>query len=183
MAVAISTATVLAVGLAACGGAGPKNAAGLGTAGAIAADHRKPFPVLSGTTLDGAQLDLSSYKGQIVVMNIWASWCDSCEAEAPYLEHAYETYKDKGVRFVGIDAGDDNTGQARAFVKAKQIGYPNLVDGVDEKLLTKLAGITSLGSVPSTLIIDKNGDLAWRSLRPVDYNALSAALGPVIAEQ
>jgi peroxiredoxin len=81
---------------------------------------------------------------------------------------------------VGIDTRD-NTGQAQAFVKAKQISYPNLVDDGNETLLTKLAGITSLGSVPSTLIIDKNGDLAWRALRPVDFNDLSAALTTVLS--
>ncbi|WP_370370762.1 TlpA family protein disulfide reductase [Catenulispora sp. GP43] len=180
-AVAIASAAALAFSLTACGGSGPKNKEGLGTADAIAVGHRKPVPVLSGTTLDGAKLDLASFKGKVVVLNIWGSWCDSCEAEAPYLEQAYQAFKDKGVQFVGVDTRD-NAGQAKAFVKAKQISYPNLFDDDSETLLTKLAGFTSLGFLPSTLIIDKNGDLAWRALRPVDYNDLSAALGPVIAE-
>lgn len=49
--------------------------------------------------------------------------------------------------------------------------------------MAKLVGITSLGSVPSTLIVDRNGDLAWRALRPVDYDDMSSALGPIMAEQ
>jgi thiol-disulfide isomerase/thioredoxin len=181
VAIAAAAALPLALTLAACGASGPKNKDGLGGVSTIAAGHRKPFPTLSGTTLDGAKLDLASFKGKVVVLNIWGSWCDNCEAEAASVEHAYEAYHDKGVQFVGIDTRD-NTGQAQAFVKAKQIGYPSLVDDGNETLLTKLAGITSLQAIPTTLIIDKNGDLAWRALRGVDYNDLSTALGPVIAE-
>ncbi|MEY9894188.1 peroxiredoxin [Catenulispora sp. MAP5-51] len=181
LAVAISSAAALALALTACGGSGPKNKEGYGGVASIAVGHRKPLPTLSGTTLDGTKLDLASFKGKVVVLNIWGSWCDNCEAEAASVEQAYAAFKDKGVQFVGIDTRD-NTAQAQAFVKAKQIGYPSLVDDGNETLLAKLAGITSLQFIPSTLIIDKNGDLAWRALRGVDYNDLSAALGPVIAE-
>lgn len=179
---AAATTAALFFAVVACSGPGTKNTEGLGTAGVFAAHSRKPLPVLSGTTLDGGKLDLSSFKGNVVVLNIWASWCDSCQAEAPYLERTYEAYKGKGVQFVGVDA-PDNSGQAKAFVRDQKIGYPNLVDGADETLLTKLAGIVSLSSVPSTLIIDRNGDLAWRALRPVTYTELSAALETVTAEK
>ncbi|MEY9861796.1 thiol-disulfide isomerase/thioredoxin [Catenulispora sp. GAS73] len=176
----VMTAAALAFGLTACGGSGSKNKDGLGTAAAFSVNDRKQFPMLSGTTLDGSKLDLSSFKGKVIVVNIWGSWCDPCQAEAPYLEHANEAYRDKGVQFVGIDTRD-NTGQAQAFVKAKQISYPNLFDDGNETLLGQLAGITSLASVPSTLIIDKNGGLAWRALRPVDFNDVSAALDTVLS--
>jgi thiol-disulfide isomerase/thioredoxin len=173
------TAAMLAFGLAACG-SGSKNKDGLGTAVAFSVQNRKPFPMLSGTTLDGQKLDMASFKGKVIVVNIWGSWCDPCQAEAPYLEQANEAYRDKGVQFVGIDTRD-NTGQAQAFVKDKKISYPNLVDDGNETLLTKLAGITSLASVPSTLIIDGKGDLAWRALLPVNYGQVSAALDAVLA--
>lgn len=177
----MAAALTMALGLTACDGPGPKNKDGLGTTGGYAPKDRKPFPVLSGATLDGGKLDLSAYKGKVVVMNIWASWCDTCQAEAPYLERAYEAFKAQGVQFVGIDA-HDNDGQGQAFVKDQRITYPSLVDGTDGALLSRLAGIVSLNSVPSTLIIDRNGALAWRALIPVTYSELSAALGPVVAE-
>ncbi|HEY3478292.1 MAG TPA: TlpA disulfide reductase family protein [Streptomyces sp.] len=180
-ATAIAATAALFLATAGCGAAAPKNKDHLGTDTTIAAGHRKPFPALAGTTLDGAKLDLASYKGQVVVVNLWASWCESCQAEAPYLEHAYQAFKGEGVQFVGVDTRD-NGGQGKAFVQDNKIGYPNLVDDTSETLLTRLVGITSLGSVPSTLIIDRHGDLAWRSLKPVDYTELSAALNPVIAE-
>lgn len=183
--VAVATAAALAFGLAACGGssgAKGKNTDGAGTAVAFATDQRKTFPMLSGPTLDGPALDMNTFKGKVIVVNLWGAWCGPCQAEAPYLEHAYEAFKAKGVQFVGIDTRD-NVPQAKAFVKDKQISYPNLVDGDDEALLTKLAGITSLGSVPSTLIIDRRGGVAWRALRPVDYTTLAAALDPIISEK
>ena len=71
----------------------------------------------------------------------------------------------------------------KAFAKDKQISYPNLVDGDDESLLTKLVGITSLNSVPSTIIVDRKGGVAWRALRPVDYDTLAKALQPVVDEK
>ncbi|WP_194922758.1 TlpA family protein disulfide reductase [Catenulispora pinisilvae] len=177
---AVASVAALAFTLAACG-SGKKNADNLGSVSTISVKDRKPFPELSGTTLDGTKLDLSAYKGKVVVMNLWASWCDACQAESRYLESTYEAYKDKGVQFVGIDARDDS-GQGQAFVKDQQITYPSLVDGDDGSLLAKLVGITSLAALPSTLIIDKNGDLAWRALRGIDSAELSAALGPVVAE-
>lgn len=177
------TAAALAFGLAACGGSsGAKNKDGAGTAVAFAVDQRKPFPMLSGKTLDGTKLDMNSLKGDVIVVNLWGSWCNPCQAEAPYLEHAYEAFKDKGVQFVGIDTRD-NPPQAKAFVKDKQISYPNLVDGDDESLLTKLVGITSLNSVPSTIIVDHKGGVAWRALRPVDYDTLAKALQPIVDEK
>lgn len=164
------------------GAADTKFVQGTGEITTVEQGHRQAAPDISGSTIDGHRLSLSDYPGKIIVLNVWGSWCDPCRAEAPNVAAVAKATAGKGVQFVGIDTRD-NTAQAQAFVKAKQISYPNLVDDGNETLLTKLAGITSLGSVPSTLIIDKNGDLAWRALRPVDYNDLSAALDTVLSGQ
>jgi thiol-disulfide isomerase/thioredoxin len=143
---------------------------------------RKVLPALSGTTLSGTALDTTSLKGRVTVLNIWGSWCEPCKRETPDLEHAYEADKAAGVAFVGIDTHDD-AGKARAFVADQHITYPNLIDGNDAALVTRLAGIVPLQAVPATLIIDKNGSIAWRALRGVDYPTLSAALAQITAEQ
>jgi thiol-disulfide isomerase/thioredoxin len=182
----VATAAVvfgLAFGLTACGGSsGPKNKDGDGTAVAFPIDKRKTFPDLTGRTLAGPTLSTSSFKGEVMVVNLWGSWCGPCQAEAPYLERAAETYKDKGVQFVGLNVRD-NVPQAKAFVADKQISYPNLVDGDDDTLLPKLVGITSLSNVPSTIIVDRNGRIAWRALRGVDYTELAAALDTVLSQK
>lgn len=179
----MATAVALAFGLAACGGSsGPKNKNGDGTAVAFPIEKRKAFPDLTGPTLDGSTLSTSTFKGKVMVVNLWGSWCGPCQAEAPYLEHANEAFKDKGVQFVGLNVRD-NPPQAKAFVEDKQISYPNLVDGDDDKLLPKLVGVTSLANVPSTIIVDRDGKIAWRALRAVDYTELAAALDNVLTQK
>jgi thiol-disulfide isomerase/thioredoxin len=183
-AIAVAAAVVAAaLGLSACGGSGgAKNKDGLGTVTAFAPGARKAFPVLSGNTLDGATLDLGSLKGTVLVLNTWGSWCLHCREESPYLERVYEQYKAKGVEFVGIDTRD-NLPQAKAFVVDNKLTYPSLVDGDSETLLTKLVGIVPLQAVPTTVIVDRDGKLAWRSTLPVDAKQLMAALDPILAER
>ena len=186
-AVAAVVATAV-LALSACGGSGSSggsggaNKDGLGRITTFAAKDRKPFPVLSGSTLDGSTLDLASLKGKVVVVNIWGSWCGPCREEAQYLERVYEENKDKGVAFVGIDTRD-NTPQSKAFFAEKQMTYPRLVDCDDETLLTKLVGIVPLQAVPTTVIVDRNGKVAWRVTDQVDAKTLSAGLDPIVAEK
>ena len=180
LAVVVVTA---ALGLAACGGSsGGTNSAGLGSVTAYQAADRKAFPALSGTTLDGTALDTASLKGKVMVVNVWGSWCKPCQDEAQYLEHSYEANKDKDVVFVGIDTRD-NTPQAKAFVSDKLIQYPSLVDDGSESLLTRLVGIVPLQAVPATVIIDRQGRIAWRALRGIDFKTLSTGLDPIVAEK
>ncbi|GAA2013703.1 hypothetical protein GCM10009839_05660 [Catenulispora yoronensis] len=178
----MAAAAALAFGPAACGGSGPKNKDGDGTAVAFSVGQRKAFPMLSGKTLDGPQLDMNTFKGKVIVVNIWGAWCPPCQREAPYLEHVYEAYKDKGVQVVGIDTRD-NVPQARAFAADKQLSYPNLVDGDDGALLSQLVGITSLQNVPSTIVIDRQGKIAWRALREITYTEVAAELDALAAEK
>ena len=146
------------------------------------AGQRAAFPELSGATIDGGTLDTASFKGHVTVVNIWGSWCDPCQAEMPYLEHAYEANKAAGVEFVGINTRDDKA-QAAAFATQKQVTYPSLFDDQNETLLGKLAGIVPLQAVPATIIVDRHGDVAWRKTGAVDYDTLAAGLAPIVAEQ
>jgi thiol-disulfide isomerase/thioredoxin len=179
-ALAAVTAGAVALTLSACGGS--KNPDGLGGVQTFKAGQRKAFPELSGKTIDGATLDMASLKGHVTVVNIWGSWCDPCKAEMPYLEHAYEANKAAGVDFVGINTRDDMS-QAAAFATQEQVTYPSLFDDQDETLLGKLAGIVPLQAVPATIIIDRDGDVAWRKTGKVDYDTLAAGLAPIVAEK
>jgi thiol-disulfide isomerase/thioredoxin len=116
------------------------------------------------------------------VVNVWGSWCPPCVEEMPYLEHAYEADKASDVAFVGINTRDDKA-QAEAFAAGKQVTFPSLFDDQNETLLGKLAGIVPLQGVPSTIIIDRHGDVAWRKSGAVDYDTLAAALAPIVAEK
>lgn len=179
-ALATVAAAAVALTLSACGGS--KNPDGLGGVKTYKAGQRAAFPDLAGATIDGGTLDTASFKGHVTVVNIWGSWCGPCQAEMPYLEHAYEADKAAGVEFVGINTRDDKA-QAAAFAAQKQVTYPSLFDDQNETLLGKLAGIVPLQAVPATIIIDKHGDVAWRKTGAVDYDTLAAGLAPIVAEQ
>jgi thiol-disulfide isomerase/thioredoxin len=87
------------------------------------AGHRPLAPDFTGTTLTGSRFSFSSYRGRVVVVNFWGSWCDPCRAEAPALGVAAQQYRPSGVAFLGVDVRD-TTASAEAFTHNFGITYP-----------------------------------------------------------
>lgn len=139
--------------------------------GVFPVGDREPAPRLEGTTLEGEQLDLASYRGKVVVLNVWASWCAPCRAEARNLNSVYAQTKASGVEFVGLDIKDDKTA-ARAFQRSKQVEYPSLFDP-SGTLLLRFRG-TAPQTPPTTLILDRQGRVAARFLQAVTVAELLA---------
>lgn len=153
---------------------------GDGSAQVIAPADRTVAPEMSGTTLDGEPLALSDFAGDVVVVNVWGSWCAPCRAEAEALQQVYRDQKQDGVRFVGLNTRDQQAA-ALAFEQRFGITYPSLVDESGE---LQLAFRDSLppNAIPSTLVIDRNGDIAARVVGPTTYSQLSELVGDVAAE-
>jgi thiol-disulfide isomerase/thioredoxin len=153
---------------------------GTGEITAVAPADRKAAPDLSGTTLDGKPLSLAGYRGRVVVLNVWASWCAPCRAEAPGMERVYRSEQSKGVEFIGIDTRDqpDN---ARAFVRNFSLTYPNLVDS-DSQMVLRFKGTLPPNAIPTTLILDRQGRIAVRALKPLTEEELRRVLDPVVTE-
>ncbi|HJQ06557.1 MAG TPA: TlpA disulfide reductase family protein [Nocardioides sp.] len=128
----------------------------------IAPDKRDAPVAISGTTLQGAPLDLSSFRGKVTVVNVWWSGCLPCRKEMPMLaqvEKSYATGSDKGkVAFVGIDIRDAVPSQARTFEQASGVSYPSLYDPASKTLLA--FGDYDPPAVPSTLVLDQQGRVA-----------------------
>jgi thiol-disulfide isomerase/thioredoxin len=135
-----------------------------------AADRKVPGPV-SGTTLDGDQISLSDFRGKVVVVNVWGSWCGECAGEAPMLTRAASELAKKDVAFLGIDSRDSSKVNAQAFVRRFKTPYPSIYDQGGRTLLA-FRGTLTPNSVPSTIIIDKQGRVAGSVLGSITRTTL-----------
>ncbi len=134
--------------------------AGDGSIVLISPDQRGPAPDLVGATLEGGEFRLRDHLGEIVVLNVWASWCAPCRAEAPVLESAWRQVRDDGVQFVGLDTRD-TIEAALAFLEAYDITYPNVIDA-DGRLQLLFSDTLPPQAIPSTLVVDREGRVAGR---------------------
>lgn len=112
-------------------------------------------------TFDGQTVKLSAFRGKVVVINFWASWCGPCRDEAPFLEKTWRAYKDRGMVFIGIDWVDPEP-DARAYLKEFNITYLNGPD-----LGSTIGQAYRIKGVPETYFVGKDGNLAGNSLGPI----------------
>lgn len=146
-----------------------------GDGGLIAPEERVPAPALSGPTLDGERLDVSDLRGDVVVLNFWASWCGPCVAEAKNLVAVADATADDGVRFVGVNIRDENA-TAKAFERRHGVTYPSIDDQAGS-LLTRFRKLVPQ-TPPTTLLLDRDGRIAARFIGGLTEAEL---LGPVQA--
>lgn len=136
---------------------------------------RSPAPTLRGETLDGAKLDVADFRGKVVIVNFWASWCPPCRAESASLVKVANDNAASGVQFVGVNIKDERSAALR-FDDVHDVPYPSLFDqpGV---LLTRFRKLVPQVP-PTTLLIDRQGRVAGLFRGGVTETELS---GPVQA--
>jgi thiol-disulfide isomerase/thioredoxin len=129
-------------------------------------DQRTELPIVSGPALGSNQtISTQNFRGKVVVINVWGSWCPPCRKEAPDLQGASVQTKDIA-QFVGITSKDYDPAPAEAFVRSFKITYPSIYDPTG-KVLLAFAGELPPSAIPSTMIIDRQGRLAVRVLSEV----------------
>jgi peroxiredoxin len=174
-------ASVVLVGCADGGeSAGAGYVAGDGSIVVLDPADRQPAPAISGIGLDGSGLALADQLGEVVVLNVWASWCAPCRAEAPDLENVWRETQNDGVQFIGLNTRDSDNA-ARAFVENFSITYPNLIDR-DGRQQLQFGSSLPPQAIPSTVVIDRQGRVAARVLGVVSAPSLRAILEPLISE-
>lgn len=144
------------------------------------AGDRPAAPPIGGELLGGGRYDLADHRGEVVVVNIWASWCGPCRAETDDLEQVFQSTKDLGVSFIGLDI-DDARDQARQFL-AGRVSYPSIFDPAFENGLGFHDPPAPIGP-PATLVIDRAGDVAVAIYRPVGRVELSQAVTRLAREE
>lgn len=170
LAVALAVPLTAGVALAGCTSGGSSSSglnyqAGDGTITVLSPDQRKPPGELRGKTVDGKDVDLAGYRGSVVVLNVWGSWCPPCQQEAPDLQAASVALAPKGVKFLGINTKENgNQAAAAAFERAYGITYPSLFDSPD--YLLALRGVVAANAIPSTVVVDAQGRIAARISGP-----------------
>ena len=132
---------------------------------------------LTGRTRDGDPLDLAALRGQVVVLNVWGSWCAPCRAEAPALERVSVALRPAGVRFVGIDVKDEASA-ARAFA-ARFSTYPSVYDP-DGRALLALRSSVPPSAIPSTLVLGRDGRPVTAVIGGVTEGKLRSVLAPLV---
>ncbi|MGW7437868.1 TlpA family protein disulfide reductase [Streptomyces sp. NPDC054849] len=144
---------------------------------------RPPAPVLAGDDLDGKPVSLAEFRGHVVVLNVWGSWCAPCRAEADDLERLSLQTRADEVRFLGINTRDRDRSAARSFVRAHSLSFPSLHDPDGELLLRFPPALLNAQAVPSTLVIDRRGRIAVSIGGAITDEELRPLLARVVEEE
>lgn len=172
--VAALVALIVVIGLVMRGG-NERSGLGIISIGRATDVRPRPAPDFVLTSFDGHRIQLSDYRGRVVVLNFWATWCPPCRLEAPVLQRAAERLEAAGVTILGIDVWDDQAA-AVEFLNETGVTYPNAEDTT--RLIPVEFGVTGL---PETFVIDRQGVLVRRWVGPLNDDDLDNLLAPVLA--
>jgi peroxiredoxin len=138
------------------------------------AGHRPLAPDFTATSLAGTPIRMSSYRGKVLVLNFWGSWCAPCRGEAETLEVAYQHYRAQGVDFLGDDVGD-TPASALTFIHSQGISYPSVNDP-GWAVVQRFSAAAPVSYTPTTVVIDKTGHVVGMALGTVSTGELTTLL-------
>src|SRR5947209_20224829 len=120
--------------------------------------------------LDGGRLNLADFKGKVVFLNLWATWCGPCKEEMPAMERLWRRYKANGLIVVALSMDAQGARVVKPFVDQARFSYPI---GLDPKM--EVAQLYGARAVPATFIIDRSGNLFAFALGPREWDSKAAA--------
>jgi peroxiredoxin len=135
--------------------AGCRNYSSTVKAAVKAEGERKPAPDFALKDADGKTVKLSDYRGKVVLLNFWATWCGPCKIEIPWFMDFEQTYKDKNFAVLGISLDEDGWEAVKPYIEQKKINY-RVVLGTEQ--IAQLYG--EVDSLPTTFMIDREGRVA-----------------------
>jgi len=118
--------------------------------------------------LTGGVASLPDFKGRIVILNFWATWCPPCRAEMPSMENLYQRFKDQGLEILAVDIGEDiNT--VRRFIQNNKYTFPVLLDTNN-----KVSNVYGIEAIPTTYILDREGKIIARVVGSISWDTPQA---------
>ena len=137
-----------------------------------------PAPQFSLESRGGPKISLAQYKGQVVMLNFWASWCGPCRQEMPLLDQMYKKYKPAGFTLIGVNV-DKDAPPVKELLARKPVSFPVLLDPANQ-----VSKAYHVDEMPSTVIIDRKGEIRYihRGYRPGDENEYQDRIRQLIRE-
>jgi peroxiredoxin len=136
-----------------------------------AANSRKIASDFTLSDSKGASVKLSDYKGRVVLLDFWATWCEGCKVEIPWYMEFQNKYKEGGLSVVGVSVDEDGWKSVKPFLEEKKVNYPVVIGNWD---LAKLFGVDN--ALPATLLIDRDGRIADLHAGMVDKDAFESEI-------
>ena len=112
--------------------------------------------------VDGKEVDLVAFRGKVILLDFWATWCGPCVGEVPHVVEAYKKYHDKGFEIVGISLDTDKKA-LNDFIRKHDMAWPQYFDG--KKWKNKIAVQFEIHSIPAMWLIDKEGNIVTKDAR------------------
>jgi peroxiredoxin len=130
----------------------------------VAIEDNLPAPDFTFPGLDGKKVSLSDYRGKVVLVNIWATWCPPCVEEMPSMEKLYRKFKGQNFEILAVSIDASGIKAVAPFMRKSNLTFPALIDS--EGAINAVYGVTG---VPESFIIDKQGILIKKIIGPVDW--------------
>jgi thiol-disulfide isomerase/thioredoxin len=136
-------------------------------------------PLFTSTDLDGKAFDLAAYKGKVLVLNFWATWCGPCRREIPDFIQLQDEYGSGGLQVVGIALDEQGASIVKPFAEKFKINYPVVVDAKSE--VAALYG--QMNAIPVTIIVDRSGKIRSRQVGMRTKAQIEALAVPLLKEK
>ena len=114
--------------------------------------------------LGGGNASLSSYKGKVVILNFWATWCPPCRSEMPSMETLYQRFKNRGLEILAVDLGEDRD-EVQQFINSNRYTFPVLLDAGG-----KASTQYGVSAIPTTYILDKEGKIIGKIVGSIRWD-------------
>ena len=140
--------------------------AALGAGDWLGSEGKKPAPPLALDDTRGVEHSLEQYRGKVVVVNFWATWCPPCVEELPSLENAWQRYRQQGLVVLAVSGEESDVVTSFLERLPSDITFPALIDHD-----MKVGNRWQIRGLPTTVVVDRSGHLHWRAEGQLDFSA------------